>query len=167
VYVAIDGELCGLFAVNYEKSKKTAAGMISLCSYRGVKPVLVGGKFVLTEKFIYEQFGVNPKRICFPDSETRLEMAQKKPAEDAPSYALITGKGLTPYVYAMNGARTLKNTATLGLVVHMVGGILGVAMMILLAILGATDLLTPVNLFLYELVWMLPGLLITEWTRSI
>jgi len=40
-------------------------------------------------------------------------------------------------------------------------------MMLVLAILGARELLTPANMFLYQLVWMIPGLLITQWTRSI
>ena len=40
-------------------------------------------------------------------------------------------------------------------------------MMLTLAILGATQLLTPANLFLYELLWLVPGLLITEWPRTI
>jgi hypothetical protein len=55
----------------------------------------------------------------------------------------------------------------LGLAVHLIGGVLGLAMMLILAILGAEKLLNPVNLLLYELVWMIPGLLITEWTRSV
>ena len=33
--------------------------------------------------------------------------------------------------------------------------------------IGAEQLLTPANMFLYQLIWMIPGLLITEWTRSI
>ena len=167
VCVAVDGELCGLFAISYDKDRLAAAGMTSLCGYRTLKPVLVGGSFVLTEKFIYDQFGVNPKRILFAGPEAREVLAQKEPAEDAPALALITGNGIAPFVYAATGARTLKNAATTGLTVHMIGGILGILMMILLAILGATYLLTPANLFLYELVWMIPGLLITEWTRSI
>lgn len=167
VCVAVDGELCGLFAISYDKDRLAAAGMTSLCGYRGLKPVLTGGSFVLTEKFIYDQFGVSPKRLLFADPETREALAQKKPEEDAPALALITGNGVAPFVYALTGARTLKNAATTGLVVHMIGGILGIVMMVLLAILGATDLLTPANLFLYELVWLIPGLLITEWTRSI
>jgi hypothetical protein len=36
-----------------------------------------------------------------------------------------------------------------------------------LAILGNTELLTPANILLYQLVWMIPGLLITEWTRTV
>ena len=40
-------------------------------------------------------------------------------------------------------------------------------MMLALAYLNATWLLTPANLFLYELVWLIPGLLVTERTRNI
>ena len=31
----------------------------------------------------------------------------------------------------------------------------------------AEELLTPANVMAYELIWMIPGLLITEWTRSV
>ena len=40
-------------------------------------------------------------------------------------------------------------------------------MMVLLTVLDARELLTPMNVLLYELVWMIPGLLLTEWTRAI
>ena len=36
-----------------------------------------------------------------------------------------------------------------------------------LAYLGTTDLLTPIHILLYQLVWLIPGLLITEWTRTV
>ena len=41
------------------------------------------------------------------------------------------------------------------------------ASVITLAVLGATHLLTPVNMLLFQLIWIVPGLLITEWTRSV
>ena len=167
ICVAVEGEFSGLFAITYEKDRLAAAGITSICGYRGVKPVLVGGRFGLNEKFIHDKFGVNTKRIHFADPETRVALAKKKPEEDAPAMALITGKGVTPFVYAATGARTLKSATKLGLIIHMIGGILGLAMMIVLAYLGATHLLVPVNMFLYQLVWLVPGLLITEWTRTI
>jgi hypothetical protein len=42
-------------------------------------------------------------------------------------------------------------------------------MVILLALsyLGTAELLTPVHVLLYQLVWMIPGLLITELTRTV
>ena len=47
------------------------------------------------------------------------------------------------------------------------GGIIGLVMMLLLAILGAEHLLTPGNVLLYQMIWLIPGLLITEWTRVV
>ena len=42
-----------------------------------------------------------------------------------------------------------------------------ISLILTLTVLGALELLTPANMFLYHLVWMIPGLLITEWTRSV
>ena len=49
----------------------------------------------------------------------------------------------------------------------LLGGILGLVMLVVLAVLNAGYLLTPVNVLLYGLIWMIPGLLITEWTRQL
>lgn len=49
----------------------------------------------------------------------------------------------------------------------MLGGILGLAIMLVLALVGSEHLLTPMNVLLYDLIWMIPGILITEWTRSV
>ena len=49
----------------------------------------------------------------------------------------------------------------------MIGGILALLMMGVLAVLGEVTLLNPTNILLYQLIWMIPGLLITEWTRIV
>ena len=167
VCVAVDGELCGLFAITYEKDRASAAGVATLCSYRRLNPVLTTGDFMLTENFLRSRFSINPKRILLPGHSERKALQEKAPEVDAPAMALVTSEGLAPFAYAVTGARTLRSASTAGVVVHMIGGILGIVMMLVLAILGATEYLTPANMFLYELVWMVPGLLFTEWTRSI
>ena len=45
--------------------------------------------------------------------------------------------------------------------------IITLAVMLVLTIVGAYDLLTPANIVLYELIWMIPGLLVTQWTRLV
>ena len=167
VCVAVDGELSGLFAVTYEKDRSAAAGIASLCGYRKLRPVMLGSDFVMTGDFLHERFGINSKKILFPEAEEALQMQEKTPQEDAKALALVTGEGLAPFAYAVTGARSLKTAITLGIVIHLIGGILGMLMMLVLAYLGETAFLTPANLFLYELIWMIPGLLVTEWTRSI
>lgn len=167
VCVAVDGELCGLFAITYEKDRVAAAGMSTLSAYRGLQTMLTDGEFMLTADFIHDCFDVRTKRMLFPDRSERAQLAEKTPEPDAPAMALVTGEGLAPFAYAVTGARTLKTAAKAGMITAMIGGIVGMAMMLVLAILGATQLLTPIHMFLYELVWLVPGILITEWTRSI
>lgn len=167
VYVAIDGVFCGLFAITYGKNKSSTAGFNTLCSYRGLTPVLTTGDFMLTESFLRSKFNVATNRVAFPKRKDRAVLAAKQPEADAPAMALTTMDGLAPAAYAVTGARALRSACHAGVVVHIIGGILGLVMMMALAILGAEELLTPGNLFLYELIWMIPGLLITEWTRSV
>ena len=167
VYVSIDGTFCGLFAITYGRNKSSAAGFNTLCSYRGLTPVLISGDFMLTESFLRSKFNVSTGRVAFPKRKERALLAAKQAEPDAPAMALTTAEGLAPAAYAVTGARALRSACHAGVVVHVVGGILGLVMMTALAVLGAEDLLTPGNLFLYELIWMIPGLLITEWTRSV
>ncbi len=166
VCVAIEGELCGLFAISYEKDRAAAAGLHTLCSYRGLRPALVTDDFMIDSQFLHEKFGVNTKRFLLLPPEDRQALQQTLP-EEIPAAALVTTDGFAPFAYAATGARTLKSAATAGVVVHMIGGILGMVMMLVLTLIGALNLLTPANLFLYELVWLVPGILISQWTRTI
>ena len=167
VYVAIDGCLAGVFAITYSRMKSAAAGMTTLCGYRRLTPVVTAGDFMLTESFLRGKFGVNTRRIAFPPRAVRMELAAKQPDAESPALALTTQEGLASRAFAVTGARALKSTMNVGLVVHILGGVLGMLIMLVLAILGSTELLTPVNVLLYQLVWMIPGLLITCWTKTV
>ena len=167
VYAAIDGEFCGVFAVNYTRTKFAATGLRTLCAYRGLRPVLVEGEFMLTEEFLRSRFNVNIRKICFLQREVRQELCQVEPEPGTPALAVITSKGLAPYAFAVTGARSLRTASWSGVAFHLLLGILGLVMMGLLVWVGARELLTPGNLFLYALVGIIPGIAITEWTRTI
>ena len=167
VYAAIDGVLNGLFAITYNKTKSTAIGLTTLCAYRGLTPVVTAGDFMLTEEFVANKFGVNTRRMIFPDRKKRNALAAEKISEGAKVAALTTQEGLASVAYAVTGARVLRSTCVSGVVVQMIGGILGMLIMLALTLVHAEYLLSPENLLLYELVWMIPGILITEWTRVV
>ena len=167
VYCSIDGELCAVFAVTYARMKSSAAGMVSLCAHRKLRPVLTSGDFMLTDVFLKSKFGINTKRIAFPVKEERQLLAERTPGEEDHALALTTQDTLSATAYAVTGARALRSASNLGLVIHILGGVLGMLIMLALAYLGSVQLLTPVNVLLYQLVWMVPGLLITELTRTV
>lgn len=167
VYAAIDGELAGVFAVTYGKAKSSVAGVRTLCGSRGLYPVLTARDFMLTESFVRSKFSVNTRKMAFPDRAAREAVESKTVDPDATVIALTAKPGLAPKAYAITGARALKKAMKAGVIVHMIGGLLGLMIMAALTYLGETQLLAPLNILLYQLVWMIPGLLITEWTRTI
>ena len=166
VCVAIDGELCGLFALSYENNRSAAVGLNALCGSRKLRPIIATDDFLLNSQFIRSRFNVNPKWILQPDTETKVQLQEKQVEEGTPSAVLVTRNSLAAFALSITGARSLKTASVLGVVVHMLGGVLGIAAMATLLFLGRLDLLTPANMFAYQLVWMIPGLLFTEWTRT-
>lgn len=167
VYVAVDGVLNGVFAITYTKMRSVASGLATLCSYRNLMPILTAGDFMLTDEFIRKKFGVNTRRIIFPERKVRSEISTMTAEEEDVALALTTREGIAGAAYAVTGARALRTASVLGVAVHMMAGIIGLLSMLVLTVVDAGYLLTPGNLLLFELVWMIPGLLITEWTRSI
>lgn len=165
VYIGIDGELCGLVAVTYVKDRDSAAGLSTLCASRGLYPVLTTGDFMLTPDFIRSKFNVSTKSIQFPEQPERVQLAKKQPDKDMPALALTTRDNFSSYAACVAGARSLKTAQKLGLAVHIFAGIVGIGLIAAVAVLGAVDRLTPINMLLYQLVWLVPGWLLTEWTR--
>ncbi len=167
VCVSVDGELCGVFAMTYEKLKTSVSALTTLSSYKGLQATVSADDFILTESFVRETFGVKTKKLKFADNEEWADISGKTPDEEPQGLLLTASEGVLPLAYGVTGARALRSACRLGTVVHMLGGILGLAIMVVLTVLGALELLTPANMFLYQLVWAIPGLLISEWTRSI
>lgn len=167
IYTAVEGQLSGVFAITYSRSKFSATGLRTLCADLACKPTVVACDFMLTPKFIRKKLNVGVRRVQFPEREDRLAIAQITPPEDAPVIALAAKDGLAPKACALTGARALKGAMRAGAVIHILGGTIGLAAVAALALNGAAALLTPVNLLLYTAIWSVPGLLITESPRYI
>ena len=167
VYAAVDGELCAVYAISYAKMRSAAAGLVTLCGYRKLKPLKLSGDFMLTEDFLRSKFNVKTKRIAFPDRDTCQKLQQHPIDPEEPVLALTTREELVSAAYAITGARALRLSTKLGVIIHLIGGTLGLIIMLVLGYLGSTELLTPVNILLYQLIWAVPGLLMTEWTRIV
>ena len=122
---------------------------------------------MLTEEFLRNKFNIRNNRVLFPSREEGILLSRFHPDPSEPVLALTTRDELISSAYAISGARALRQSTRLGVAIHLLGGILGILSVLALIIVGAEHLLTPANILLYELIWMIPGLLITEWTRAV
>ena len=167
VYAAIDGQLCAVYALSYAKMRSAAAGLVTLCGYRKMTLVKLPGDFMLTENFLRNKFNDKTNRFIFPTQEEGTLLSRFQPDPSEPVLALTTRDELVSAAYAVSGARALRQSTRLGVAIHLLGGILGLIIMLALGYLGSTQLLTPTNVLLYQLIWAIPGLLVTEWTRVV
>ena len=167
VYAAIDGQLCAVYAISYAKMRSAAAGLVTLCGYRKMTMVKLPGDFMITEEFLRSKFNIKSKRVLFPTREEGALLSRFRPDPNEPVLALTTRDELISSAYAITGARALRQSTRLGVAIHLLGGILGMIIMLALGYLGSTELLTPTNVLLYQLIWAIPGLLVTEWTRVV
>lgn len=167
VGVAVDGRFSCLVAVNYERTRPAAHGLRVLCGYSGLKPILISNDLILTGAFLKKKFGIRPKKIRRPEPEERNALYKVAVGPEDRVLALSVRPSLAAYGYIIAGARALRHAIVFGVAVHILGGVLGLGAVAVLALLGETALLTPMNMLLYQAIWLIPGMLMTEWTRSI
>ena len=89
---------------------------------------------MLTDDFLRSRFGVNTKRIAFPPRNIRTALEAKQADPETVALALTTQEDLAGIAYAVTGARALRSSCIAGVVVHLLGGILGLAILTALMI---------------------------------
>ena len=167
VYMSVNGELCAVIAISYAKMRSTSAGLTSLNGFRKLQPVMLVEDFMLTPEFLHSKFSISTRRMIFPDRAAREALSQRQPNPEDRVLALATRDELVSLVYPVTGANALRKACSLGLIIHILGGIVGLLIMFALAFQGSVEILTPEKVLLYQLVWMVPGLLVTEWARTV
>ena len=167
IYFAADGQLTAVFAMNYARTKASAGGLVTLGSYRKIRPMVLADNFMITGQLLRDKFGIKTKRYDFPDRELRLDLNSFDPDPELTAGALTTQQNLSSAAYAVTGARALRTACRLGMWLHILAGVVGLLIMAALAYLGDMHLLSPFNVLMYQLVWLIPGLLFTEWTRTV
>ena len=125
VYAAIDGQLCAVYAISYAKMRSAAAGLVTLCGYRKMTLVKLPGDFMLTESFLRSKFNIKGNRMIFPEREEGCLLSRFRPDPSEPVLALTTRDELIASAYAVTGARALRQSARLGVAIHLLGGMIG------------------------------------------
>ena len=168
VCIAIGNSLAACFPLVFGKLKGVGAGLSALCGQRNLTRVMVGSNFILDEAFLREKFRIDTRRITFPALSERERLAGWKPeGEQSAPIALTTQEGLAGPALTIAGARALHTATIAGAAVHILGGLVGLFAVLILTLTGRTDLMSPANLLLLELIWAVPGLMICEWTRNL
>lgn len=157
LFLAVDGQLTAIFALRYQPSRNVDWALRALRRNR-VIPVLAVRGCNLTPDFLRRSFKVDAKPI-YPDVQTRLTLLEKTRAL-APAHALIYRDGLMPYAETVLGCRKLLLAVRRTGALVCLAAVAGLLLCYYLTGIGGYASLTPLRLVLFQLLWLLPGLLL-------
>lgn len=162
VFCAIDGELAGIFALNYHLPGTVAPAIDSLIHNR-ITPVLATRDFNLIPSMLRQRFKLPAERLEFPSVNRRRELSDPDQEHSETLAAVLCREGLGPYAEAVVGGRRLRTAVRQSAVLSCLGSVVGALLAFYLTYVAAYHSLTPLNLTLFLLMWLVPTPLIAGW----
>lgn len=159
VYLSVNGELTAVFALNYAPAESVRAGLSAVLRAGSLVPVLATRDFMITPQFLKLRYKIPPEHIEFPIVEERARLSSQEIPRTGPQGALMARSSFASFAGSVVSARTLRGAAIIAMIVALAGSVLGTALMFFLTFLGSSFSASCWNLFLYTVLWLLPGLL--------
>ena len=162
VFCAIDGELAGIFALNYTLPETVFPALDALMRER-VGPVLATRDFNLIPSMLHQRFKLAADKMDFPPVERRRELSDPEGPHSATITAVLCREGLMPYADAVVGVKRLRWATRFGAALTCIGSTVGVLLAYYLTAMDAYGSLSPLNLLVFLLFWVAPVWFLTSW----
>ena len=162
VYLAINGELAAVFALNYDPAPAVRAGLQSLTRMNGLLPLLATRDFMITPQFLKQRYKLSPDRIEFPTVEERAKLSSPDVLREPKQGALLVRSSFSCFVASVVGARSMRSSARGAMAITIAGSVIGTLVLFLLTFIGSSQAVSAWNLLIYTLLWLLPSLLVTS-----
>lgn len=162
VFCAIDGELAGIFALNYTLPDGVFPSLDALLREK-VGPVLATRDFNIIPAMLHQRFKLASDKMDFPPVERRRELSDPEQPHNPILTGVLCREGLVPYADTVVGARRLRRATRLGAVLTCVGSTVGVLLAYYLTAVTAFGSLSPLNLLIFLATWLLPVWFLTSW----
>lgn len=164
VFCAINGNLAGIFALNYALHSAVRPSLTALIRNR-VGPVMATRDFNLTPAMLQQRFKLPVERMEYPAVERRVELSDDDSPHSDILSAVLCREGLFPFSEAVVGARRLYTAVRLSSSLAAAGGAVGAVLAFYLTFVEAFASLSPANLLVFLLMWTVPTLLISGWVE--
>lgn len=162
VFCAIDGDLAGIFALNYSLPDGVFPSLDALLREK-VGPVLATRDFNIIPAMLHQRFKLASDKMDFPPVERRRELSDPEQPHNPILTAVLCREGLVPYADSVVGARRLRRATRFGAILTCVGATVGVLLAYYLTAVTAFGSLSPLNLFIFLFTWLLPVWFLTSW----
>ena len=162
VFCAIEGELAGIFALNYSLPDVVFPSLVSLFGEK-VSPVLATRDFNVIPAMLQQRFKLAADRMDFPPVQRRCELSDPNQDHSEIITAVLCREGLGPFAEAVVGARRLRRATRVGAVLACFGSALGIVLTAYLVSMSAFSNLSCLNVLIYLFMWLAPVWFLTDW----
>ena len=159
VFCAIDGELAGIFALNYTLHGALEPSLNSLIRNR-VTPVMATRDFNLIPAMLRQRFKLPVDKMEFPAVERRRELSDEEQPHSDILTAVLCREGVAPYSEAVVGAARLRRAVRTAAVLACLGAVAGLLLAFYLTFVCSYASLSAANLLVFLLMWLVPTPLI-------
>lgn len=163
VFCAIDGELAGLIPLHYGVNENLFPALDSLL-YEKITPVLATRDFNLIPHTLEHRFNIASYRMDFPQITRRWELSDPDQLHEQTLTGVLRLEGIHSLAATVVGARRLRLVVRANSILACLSGVLGALLAGYLTAAGAFVSISPLNLLVYLLLWLLPSWLISGWT---
>ena len=160
VFLAMDRQLAAVFAVKYQPSENVDYALRMMRRSR-ITPILATRDPNITPALLKRKFhkGV---RVEYPPLTERVALSEAELDRGMPR-ALLFREGLLPYAETVAGSRRLCRAVRRATALSLLGSAAGTLLAFYLVFQGAYNLLSPLALLAFLLLWALPVLVLTDW----
>lgn len=160
VFCAIDGELAGIFALNYTLHGTLEPSLNSLIRNR-ITPVMATRDFNLIPAMLRQRFKLPVDKMEFPAAERRIELSDEDQEHSDILTAVLCREGVAPYSEAVVGAARLRRAVRIAAVLASLGAVAGLLLAFYLTFVCSYASLSAGNLLVFLIMWLVPTPLIS------
>lgn len=155
VYVSVNGELAGIFALKYKANNSSRKGLRDVLANRNFSVVVATRDFLITPELIAAKYRLPTDHMKFPAYPERLRLAELDPNRKAEQGGLIAKDTFGAFASTVAAGRTLRMAALASLVLSLIVAVLGVVLCALIVLWNSHDAATPVHILTFQLLWAL------------
>lgn len=161
VFCVINGQLQGIFALNYTLPRNVEPNLDALINGR-VYPVLALRDFNITPGMLQQRFRLPVERMQYPPVDKRHQLSARNQPHNPVLGALVFREGIGPYMDAILGGRRLRSVVRLNTILSILASAVGAFLGFYLTLVSAYASLSPMNILFFLLMWLVPIVLISH-----
>lgn len=162
VFCAIEGELAGIFALNYSLHVSVRPSLYALIENK-ISPILATRDFNLLPAMLNQRFKLPAGKMEFPGHDRRRDLSSPEQEHHKPLVCVLCREGISPLAEAVVGAKRLNAVTRINAVLSLVGSVVGLLLAFYLTSQAAFGSLSVFNMLVFLVMWLVPILLISGW----